>query len=209
MSVADSGWESLIPAPTSNLNFLGNDAIEKLVSSFSFASVLDVGCGAGQHAKYFSESGKMVTTLDAGHYHDFEPDLVGNYEEVRFDEKFDCIWLSHVLEHVRNIGGFLEKAYHDLGDGGILAVTVPPLKHDLVSGHINLFNSGTLVYHLIQAGFDCRMASVKVYGYNISVIVRKVPTGLPVGSWSFTEIKEFFPFPISQGVNGRIISANW
>lgn len=209
MSVSNSGWEDLIPQPVSKLKFLGNDAIEKLVSDFEFDTVLDLGCGAGEHTQFLKSNGKSVTTLDAGHYHDFKPDFSGEYEEIHFDSKFDCIWVSHVLEHVRNVGAFLEKIYNDLGDNGILAVTVPPLKHDVVSGHINLFNSGTLIYNIIQAGFDCKHASMKVYGYNISVIVRKVPTGLPVGTWSFPDVKEFFPFPVSQGMNGRIISQNW
>lgn len=208
MPIADSGWGKL-PAPNSPLPFLGNDAMEKLVREFEFSSVLDVGCGAGLHAEHFRSSGKTVTTVDAGHYHDFKPDFLGLYENIKFNERFDCIWMCHILEHIRNVGSFLEKAYSDLTDDGILAVTVPPLKHDLVGGHINLFNPGTLIYHLIQAGFDCRNAAVKVYGYNISVIVKKTGADLEKGLWSFNEVTEMFPFPVKQNVDGRVLTANW
>ena len=208
MTVADSGWGE-IPPPTSKLNFLGNDAIEKLVRDYEFTTVLDIGCGAGEHARFLIEHGKTVTTLDAGHYHDFQPDFVGLYEEITFSQKFDCIWLCHVLEHIRNPGLFLDKIFDDLVDGGILAVTVPPLKHNIVSGHINLFNPGILAYHLIQAGFNCSNAAVKVYGYNISIIAQKHATGLPRGEWSFKYITGLFPFPMKQGADGRVLSANW
>ncbi|ASY64487.1 hypothetical protein SJ05684_c30630 [Sinorhizobium sojae CCBAU 05684] len=191
------------------MDFLGNDAIEKLVKDFDFQTVLDIGCGAGNHAEFLASKGKTVTTLDAGHFYKFKPDILGDYETIDLGRKFDCIWASHILEHIRNLGSFLEKMYSDLNDGGVLAVSVPPLKHDLVSGHINLFNPGTLIYNLIQAGFDCSKASVKVYGYNISVIVKKVPTGIPLGSWSFADVSRFFPFHVYKDCDGRIISANW
>lgn len=209
MTVMDSGWGSVIPRPTSSLPFLGNDAIEKLVRDFSFESVLDIGCGAGHAANFFKQNGKKVMTLDAGHYHKFEPDFIGNYEEIKFEAPFDCIWASHVLEHIRNPGLFLDKIYSDLSDGGVLAITVPPLKHDIVSGHLNLFNPGILSYHLIQAGFDCRKAAVKVYGYNISIIVEKIPHGLPPGTWSFKHLARYFPFRMRQGQDGRVLAANW
>jgi len=209
MTVANSGWNELIEAPVSGLPFLGNDAIEKLVADYQFDTVLDLGCGAGDHTSYFRDHGKQVTTLDAGHYHAFKPDYVGMYEDILFPTQFDCIWTSHVLEHVRNPGIFLDKVHRDLKEGGVLAITVPPLKHDLVSGHINLFNPGILVYQLIQAGFDCSKAAVKVYGYNISLIMQKVSHGLPTGTWSFPEVVKFFPFPVRQNSDGRIIRVNW
>jgi hypothetical protein len=36
-----------------------------------------------------------------------------------------------VLEHQQNVGVFLAKCFDDLRDGGILAITVPPLKHEI------------------------------------------------------------------------------
>lgn len=208
-SVAGSGWGDLIPPPQSKLDFLGNDALEKMVLDYEFKTVLDLGCGNGDHTRYLKSHGKEVSTLDAGHYHDFKPDHIGNYEDINFGKQFDAIWSSHVLEHVFNMQSFLQKLHSDLKVGGILAITVPPLKHAVVSGHINLFNTGILVYHLVMAGFDCSKASVKVYGYNISVIVQKTENGPVSGTWSLPRIAQYFPFDVKQSMDGRIICVNW
>ena len=61
----------------------------------------------------------------------------------------------------------------DLKDKVLLAITVPPLKHSIVGGHINLYNAGILLYNLILAEFNCRDARIKQYGYNITIILEK------------------------------------
>jgi hypothetical protein len=82
------------------------------------------------------------------------------------------VWCSHVLEHQPNAGLFLAKLIRDCRDGGILAITVPPAKTEIVGGHVSLWNAGLLLYRLALTGIDCRDARVKTYGYNVSVIVR-------------------------------------
>src|SRR5690606_36120022 len=63
--------------------------------------------------------------------------------------------------------------------GGVLALTVPPLKSRIVGGHVSLWNAGLLLYNLVLAGFDCSRARILQYGYNISVILTKTPAELP------------------------------
>jgi SAM-dependent methyltransferase len=211
MSVRNSGWEKtipIIPATKSNLSVSGNECIEKLLKDFNFSTVLDLGCGSGAHTEIFQQHNKIVTSLDAGHYYDFKPDIVGQFEQISFDNSFDAIWCSHVLEHVFDVHSFLVKIYDNLNDNGILAITVPPLKHDLVSGHCNLFNTGLLIYRLVLAGFDCSNACAKVYGYNLSVIVQKGEK-IKLGEWSFPKIQQYFPFELKQNVDGRILNVNW
>lgn len=170
-------------------------------------SVLDIGCGDGRHASRFRSAGFNVTTisLQAG------ADIVGDYLKSDCGQ-FDLVWASHVLEHQPNPNLFLKKCFADLNDGGWLCVTVPPLKHEIVGGHVSLWNAGLLLYHLILAGFDCRDARVKCYGYNISVLVQKIPARLPALAMDFGDIEalaEFFPLPVSNGFNGNIDSVNW
>lgn len=187
----------------------GGEALAKLLADYKFKTVLDLGCGSGNHTRVFRERRKRVTSLDVSGHLDFAPDRIGPFEDTVFPEPFDCIWCCHVLEHIRNPGFFLDKVFHDLKVGGILAVTVPPLKHQIVSGHLTLWNAGLLIYNLIVAGFDCRKASVKTYGYNISVIVAKVPTGVQGGARKLGELSQFFPVPFSNNTDGRIERANW
>lgn len=187
-----------------------DQAFYKLISDYKFNTVIDVGCGTCQQAMLFRKNGKHVTTLALS-----EPaEIVGDFMDVDLP-RVDCIWASHVLEHQRNPGDFLERCYDLLNDGGILAVTVPPLKHQIVGGHVSLWNAGTLLYSLILAGFDCSNAAVKTYGYNISVIVHKQPfdfihnVRLSMDNGDITTLAPYFPTKVGEGFDGRIKSVNW
>ena len=76
-------------------------------------------------------------------------------------------------EHQVNPNLFLKKIFNDLKEGGVLAITVPPLKHEIVGGHVTLWNAGLTMYQLVLAGFNCKNISIKSYGYNISVVLKK------------------------------------
>ena len=118
-----------------------------------------------------------------------------------------------MLEHQANPGLFLRKIYRDLKAGGVVAVTVPPAKSTIVGGHLTLWNAGLLLYNLIMAGFDCRNAAVKSYGYNISVIVRKRrachPRDMVMDCGDIERLAHFFPCPAKQDFEGHIIELNW
>lgn len=182
-----------------------DQAFHKLLT-MKFHTMLDVGSGTGEHAELFRKVGKQVTTIALS-----DADIVGDFNKIKLG-KFDCLWVSHVLEHQRNVGSFLERCFDCLYEDGILAITVPPLKHEIVGGHLTLWNAGLLLYNLILAGFDCRNAAVKEYGYNISVIVRKQRAVLPTLKMDYGDIeslKDFFPFPAQHGFDGRVQEVNW
>lgn len=185
----------------------GAEAFNKLLG-MDFQTVLDIGSGEGKHARAFRDYGKEVTTISLSDGADYRQD----YCSKEFIRKFDCIWASHVLEHQPNPNYFLKKCFRDLAEGGILAVTVPPMKPDIVGGHLTLWNAGLLLYHLILAGFDCSEASVKTYGYNISVIVIKKTAELPelvMDHGDIAALAPFFPMPVRSGFNGNIEELNW
>lgn len=180
------------------------EALNKLLS-MDFHSVLDVGSG-GVHADILREHGKSVTTINL-----YDADIVGDYLQINVP-RVDCIWASHVLEHQPNPNLFLRKCFNDLKKNGILAITVPPLKSEIVGGHVTLWNAGVLLYQLILAGFNCVHANVKTYGYNISVIVRKDPIDLPELKMDFGDIEtlsRYFPMLVYNGFNGDIKEINW
>ena len=90
--------------------------------------------------------------------------------------------------------------------------SVPPLKHQIVGGHVSLWNAGLLLYRLILAGFDCSNAAVKSYGYNISVVVRRRNIQLPKlirDSGDIAQLSAYFPKPVNHGFDGRIDELNW
>lgn len=185
---------------------LSVEALEKLLT-YKFNTVIDIGSGPGEHARILRENNKSVTTISL-----IPPaDIVGDFMHTDL-KPVDCIWASHVLEHQRNVGLFLERCFFLLKEDGILAVTVPPAKHNIVGGHLTIWNAGLLLYNLILAGFDCKHASVKSYGYNISVIVRKKPCnpkGLIMDFGDIEALSEYFPFPVKNDFDGQIERHNW
>ena len=118
------------------------------------------------HASYFERFGHKVKIVDFFK----NADYVGDFNAIDIPEKFDAVWCSHCLEHQLNVNLFLKKIASVTKPGGVIAITVPPLKHLIVGGHLTLWNAGLVVYNMVLGGIDCNDAHIKVYGYNISVI---------------------------------------
>ena len=175
---------NLIKQKTNNKKLHKNDFISsidgfiKLIQEYSFDIVLDIGSGQGVHASILTDIGKRVDTVDFGtsfyaKKRENSISYIGNYLDIKFPKQYDCIIANHILEHQPNPNLFLKKIFNDLKTNGILLITVPPLKHQIVGGHVTLWNAGLLLYNLILAGFDCSKAKCKEYGYNISIILQK------------------------------------
>lgn len=175
-----------------------------------FTTVLDIGAGAGEHSRFLQLYGKKTYSVDLHK----SADYVGDFMTCDIDRKFDVVWCSHVLEHQRNVGAFLEKIYSVLNDDGLLAISVPTHPRErMVSGHITSWNAGLLIYNLVLAGFDCRQASF-LQSFDLSLIVRKRPAigGDVLSSAGYApleEISRYFPFPVTTGANAEIKSLNW
>lgn len=201
-------------------------ALYKLLNDYEFNSVLDIGCGEGLHSNIFLNNGKKVTAIDYGKsfYYDnntYKSDVItADFNTYKFDRQFDCIWCSHILEHQRNPGMFLDKIKSLLKENGVLAITVPPYKSEIVGGHISFWNVGLLLYNLVIAGFDCSNAIASKYKYNISVIVKNISLfeklNLIYDSGDITSILIYLPSDLQFiygrkdfSFNGNIENINW
>ncbi len=192
--------------------WLADQALTLLLEQYAFETVLDVGCGDGGHARHFAAHGKRVTTVSFEPYGDHRPDFVGDFMDFPVDTRFDVVWCSHALEHQANVRQFLQRLVDCARPGGLLAITVPPARPYIVGGHLTVWNTGLLLYNLIAAGIDCREARVKVYGYNISLIVPVHRIELPDLRHDLGDIERlarFFPMPVKQGFDGRIEEIGW
>lgn len=183
--------------------------------------LIDIGAGKGYHAQHFASAGFNVTTLDIKPLpHDLRNrenirhleiplDRVFyiDNEEVRraVDKGFDIVWCSHTLEHQQDLKASINRLFGLCTKGGIVAITVPPLKPNLVGGHYNLFTPASLCYNIAAAGWSCRRAEVFYYGYNISALIPKerVPHEV-IGKLSHDigDIKTIAPY-MPQTPNGR------
>jgi 2-polyprenyl-3-methyl-5-hydroxy-6-metoxy-1,4-benzoquinol methylase len=99
--------------------------------------LLDVGCGEGFAMNWFARCGWSVQGLDfsrAG-MEAMNPQLLGQLrtgdvhqllsDAIDQGERHDVLWLTNVLEHVRDPLGLLQKLRRLVGAGGVLVVTVP------------------------------------------------------------------------------------
>lgn len=190
------------------------EAVKKVIS-MNPRSLLDVGSGSGKHAALFREAGIDVTTLDINGEADITVQDFARERPMGKGSKYQCVWASHVLEHHPNTREFLEAVQAFCSPGGIIAITVPPRKDSLVGGHVNLFTPLSLVYNMILSGIDCSKASILVYGYNISVIVRNNKADLSNIDLHFDrgdieKLAEFFPVPVKQNTDGfKYMEVNW
>jgi SAM-dependent methyltransferase len=143
-----------------------------------FNSLLDIGSAAGNCSDIFKFLGKDVTRVE--HLEIYDAEYRTDFITTDFNKKFDCIWASQVLEHQRNIGLFLNKCFDDLNENGILAITVPyqTNNNSLELGHSVIFNPLNLIYNLVLAGFDCSEIKLKVYDFNIGIILKKKYNGI-------------------------------
>jgi SAM-dependent methyltransferase len=190
----------------------------KLIKHYEFQSVLDIGCGDGHETMLLRHLGKEVFTINADPNPTFEVDFFGDYLDVKLNRQFDCVWCSHVLEHVRNPGLFLDKIFDDLKEGGVLALSVPynefnSRPNTFTMGHHNRYNVLLLLYQLVCAGFDCRAEHValKIYNQQVSVILRKKTNGVArftMAPW--VDVSKFFPVELHQyGGEWRHTEINW
>ncbi|SFH80156.1 Methyltransferase domain-containing protein [Pseudomonas guineae] len=192
----------------------------KLVSDYEFESVLDIGSGDGLQKYFFEMFGKKVFSVDMNKNADF----VGDFLEIEFERSFDVIWCSHVLEHQRNVGLFLEKIFTCLKEDGVLVIVVPIHPRErLIAGHLTSWNSGLLCYNLILAGFDCSEAAL-LQNFELGCILKKRPVDIDAayrraGSGAdvtgfyqldpFEVLKDYFPFPVAQGANAEVLEHGW
>jgi len=179
-------------------------------------SVLDVGCGAGEHARVFIGHGSQVTGLDvceAAFEHESYEHIESPYENVELDRKFDMIWCSHTLEHIPNPQHFLITLWNWLADDGWLAIAVPTDRQDRIHvGHATLWNPALLMYNLITAGWDCRGAEWYTEYRSIGLIVQKTEmvdnkghTGMPdEDGW----LNKYTPVPLNHGFSAWLEN-NW
>lgn len=200
----------------------GDQAFERFCA-YDWRVCLDIGAGKMlTHTNLMRDMGREVKAVDLA-LHPGVGDIVYEFGVMDWrsytppSETYDAIWCSHVLEHQIDTGYFLREIYRVADHGAVIAITVPPLKHEIVGGHVSLWNEGLLLYHMILAGFDCRNARIGVYGYNISVIVKKdydevVPYkhGLTHDYGDIGRLAQYFPEGIAyEGFDGQIGNVDW
>ncbi len=121
-----------------------------------FKTSLDIGSGDGVHSEIMQHVGFKVTGVDKySDRADYNMDFMSYTKARQMD--FDVVFCSHVIEHQRNVGEFLDRIYDVLSDDGVLIISAPNHSAEtLIEGHINSFIFPLFLQQLIHAGFDCK-----------------------------------------------------
>jgi len=192
---------------------IGDSALEYVLQSLDFRTVVDIGCGRGRHSEKLRQAGKNVTSLDSsGEYAKAINTTFEDWCSSGIDTFYDLIWCSHVLEHVKNVNQFLSYCRDIQRPGNKIAITVPPLKHEIVGGHLTLWNAGLVMYNLVLARYNCNKSIIKQCGYNITVVAEADNFDLPHlnnDRGDIEKIAQWLPENYNyQGFNGDIKELN-
>jgi SAM-dependent methyltransferase len=140
----DWGIFSLIEFIASNSEKIGD----------KFQTCIDIGSGDGVQTEILRHAGLKVFQVDK---YSSSAEYKVDFLECTFDQKFDVVFCSHVIEHQRNVGHFLDKIYDILSEDGVLIISAP--KHDaesMIEGHLNCFITPYFIQHLLHAGFNLK-----------------------------------------------------
>ena len=149
--------------------------------------VLDYGCGWGSFAQMLAERGHRVVGIDLD---DNEIDICRlaweEGERLRFrraeiheleDQSFDCVVSNEVVEHVHNVGTYLDQINRVLVPDGTLVISLPnvmtprlmaPLLSPRLGRHLERISSDTRARY--------RKAQDHVNAWDPSHFVRLVST---------------------------------
>ena len=92
------------------LNYGGFALLEYLLSykKKKNTRVLDIGGAFGHHTSITRKFGFYVDIIDK---YEVNAEFNGDFNQYSFNNKYDVIFCSHVIEHQRNQGLFLDKIY--------------------------------------------------------------------------------------------------
>lgn len=201
-------------------SFNGEKSLNKIIKNLNFNTVLDVGSGEGKQKNFFCSNGKIVKTCDydllqAPHSDNLSQnyDYVGNFLDLKIEKKFDFVFSSHVLEHQRNVGEFLEKKINCTKEGGFICTVVPIRKPFITGGHCTLWNPGLLLYNFVLCGIDCSECYLEQIDYDICLVVKNKKfdieqIDLCYDRGDVDKLMKFFPFDAPEPFNGDIMYVN-
>lgn len=161
--------------------------------------LLDIGCGTGEFLSTMKTEGWEVsgvepsTTAKAKAEQLLNQTISENIENV--DGPFDIITLWHVLEHLADLNGSLEKIGTLLKTDGMLLIAVPNhFSHDGkkygafwagldVPRHLWHFNQKAMAMLLLKHGFTLQKTlPMKLDSYYVSLLSEKYKGGSSVGN---------------------------
>lgn len=165
------------------------EKIDTFLADIHPGKALDIGCATGQFLEAAKKRGWTPYGIDVSQWccnylknKGFANIIHGDLSTANFpDQFFDLVHLSHVLEHVPDLPGFLNEIYRIMRPGGRVMIEVPnetlfPWNYKLINlfhsekkkrktprNHISLFSKKTLALSLQKSGF--RLILIREEGF--------------------------------------------
>lgn len=141
-------------------------------------NVLELGCGGGDLIRAVAKRHPEIPKIVAVDYFNAPEKLPSSVKFIRqdlehleLDEKFDLVILNHVLEHIKNPLGLLERVKKLLAPHGRILIVVPN-RYGLGNEarvylpehgkHYFLWDRESLEFSLNRIGFTCRFLNLYV-----------------------------------------------
>ena len=145
-------------------DFWSNVKAKLIFSLIEGKDILDVGCGACLLSKTLLEKNFNVMAIDSDRKavgiakKKGITGLTADINSWTTDEKFDCVIVADVLEHIDDDKFVIRKIYAMLKPNGCLILNVPSYKflfgeHDVSLGHKRRYSDTELRAKLEESGF--------------------------------------------------------
>lgn len=147
-------------------------------------NILNAGCGSGDLSILLAQKGHQVKGVDPSSEYielaqkktellksincDFS---VGSIEELKEEEKYDCVIATDVLEHIKNDNLAFQKLIQVVENGGLIFITVPAGEylfgfHDEMLGHFRRYNKKTFK-DLLGFSKGVKVLNLRYFGFTM------------------------------------------
>ena len=195
----------------------GHRLIERVLENDP-CTVTDVGVGFGVSSKIFLHYGFSVTGISL---REGLPSNLSNerYTHVRENlftadvPQADIVWASMIIEHMPNVGLFLERCKALTKPGGLLCIVAPtdPMSL-LVDGHLSFWTPAHLLFNMVHAGIDCSEAEWYTQGRDIGLLVKRkdrTPIELNYDNGDFKLLQPYLPVEFVHRRTDPRLPDNW
>lgn len=131
---AYNSWASQYDTNENKTRDLEGKALRDILSSISFNSVLEIGCGTGKNTEWFLSKAEHITAADLSEEMLSKAKQKIQSEKVEFiqadinnewdftKKTFDLISFSLVLEHIENLDHIFKEGYKKLNEQGFIYI---------------------------------------------------------------------------------------
>lgn len=131
---AYNSWASQYDTNENKTRDLEAKSLRYLLSTISFNTVLEIGCGTGKNTEWLLQKAEQITAADLSEemlakakekiqskkVEFIKTDINSNWD---FTQKtFDLIGFSLVLEHIENLDHIFKEVYKKLNEGGYVYI---------------------------------------------------------------------------------------